>query len=402
MQVKSMLRILAIIAFFIGLDSLIVSPLLPAISLTTGIPTEKGGLFITAYALCYGVTAPFFGPLSDKIGRKQMIVTGLIIFSVATFCTGLTNHFGTLLLFRGLTGLSGAMIMPSVFALVGDKVSYQSRGKAMGMIMGAMVGSTVLGVPIGAFLSEIGNWQWTFYIIRLLALLVTLIASQVLEKEISKNQLSISATRAMIQSYKVAFTNLSVFFALLSTLLWTVGLHGMFSYIGVYYEKNFGFTIGQIGIVIFFAGLGSVIGNIVGGKLADKMGKKVVVSIASIIVSVSVITFSFYIDNIKIAIIAHMVWSIFIGFGQASLTALISELNPAMRGTVMALNSSAMYIGMTIASSAASFALSNGLPFVTLGIICTIASLLVLPMVHFLIREKIAPKKNQIGMMEKG
>ncbi|PFN06981.1 MFS transporter [Bacillus cereus] len=394
MQVKSMLRILAIIAFFIGLDSLIVSPLLPAISPTTGIPTEKGGLFITAYALCYGITAPFFGSLSDKVGRKQMIVIGLIIFSVATFCTGLTNHFGTILLFRGLTGLSGAMIMPSIFALVGDKVPYQSRGKAMGMIMGAMVGSTVLGVPIGAFLSEVGNWQWTFYFIGLLAFLVTMIASQVLEKEVSKNQLSVSATRAMIQSCKVVFTNPSVFFALLATLLWTVGLHGMFSYIGVYYERNFRFTIGQIGIVIFFAGLGSVIGNIVGGKLADKVGKKIVVSIASVIASVSVITFSLYIDYIKIAIMAHMVWSIFIGFGQASLTALISELSPAIRGTVMALNSSAMYVGMTIASGTAAFALSQGLPFVSLGIICAIASLLVLPMIHFFIREKVTPNKN--------
>ncbi|WP_156029123.1 hypothetical protein [Bacillus gaemokensis] len=56
MQMKSMLRILAVVAFFIGLDSLIVSPLLPAIAQTTGIPAEKGVLFITAYTKdCYGV-----------------------------------------------------------------------------------------------------------------------------------------------------------------------------------------------------------------------------------------------------------------------------------------------------------------------------------------------------------
>lgn len=395
MKGKSMLCILAVIAFFIGLDGLIVSPLLPVISQTTGMPAEKGGLLITAYALCYGIAAPFFGPLSDKVGRKHLIVIGLIIFSITTFCTGLMNRFEILLLFRGLTGLSGAMIMPSVFALVGDKVPYESRGKAMGMIMGAMIGSTVLGVPIGAFLSEVGNWQWTFYIIGLLTLLVTIIASQLLEKEVPKNQLSVSAPKAMMKSYKVIFTNFSIFFALSATLLWTVGLHGMFSYIGVYYERNFGFTVGQIGIVIFFAGLGSVIGNIVGGKLADKIGKKIVVSIAGVIASVSVITFSLYIDNIKIAIMAHMVWSLFIGFGQASLTALISELSPAIRGTIMALNSSAMYIGMTIASSVSSFTLSKGFPFVTLGIICAIASLLVLPMIYFLVREKTMSNKKE-------
>lgn len=97
-------------------------------------------------------------------------------------------------------------------------------------------------------------------------MLVTIIASQLLEKEVPKNQLSVSAPKAMLKSYKVIFTNFSIFFALSATLLWTVGLHGMFSYIGVYYERNFGFTVGQIGIVIFFAGLGSVIGNIVGGN----------------------------------------------------------------------------------------------------------------------------------------
>ena len=398
MEVRSMVRILAIIAFFIGLDSLIVSPLLPAIIQTTGIPSGKGGLLITAYALYYGLTAPLFGPLSDKVGRKRMIVTGFTAFSVATFCTGLTVDFEMLLLFRGLTGLSGAMVMPSVFALVGDKVPYQSRGKAMGMIMGAMVGSTVLGVPIGAFLSEIGNWQWTFYCIGVLALFVAFITSKLLVEEEPKNQFTVSVPKTMIASCKTAFTNTSVLFALLATLLWTVGLHGMFSYIGVYYEKNFGLTVGNIGIVIFFAGLGSVIGNIFGGKLADQIGKRLVVSIASLIVSASVLVFSICVENMKVAVIAHMIWSLFIGFGQAPLTALISELSPAVRGTVMALNSSAMYVGMTIASGTASLALSRGLPFVSLGMICAIASLLVLPMVYFLGKKTDTSNKNPISM----
>ena len=75
------------------------------------------------------------------------------------------------------------MIMPSIFALVGDKVTYESRGKAMGTIMGAMIGSTVIGVPIGAFLSEIGNWQWTFYSIGLLTLFLTLLINHILRNE---------------------------------------------------------------------------------------------------------------------------------------------------------------------------------------------------------------------------
>ncbi|OQR56507.1 MFS transporter [Bacillus sp. CDB3] len=395
MEVKSMIRILAIVAFFVGLDSLLVAPLLPAITETISMPDGSGGLLITIYALCYGITAPLFGPMSDRVGRKRMIIMGFVIFSISTFCTGIAKNFEMLLLFRGLTGLSGAMIMPSIFALVGDKVTYESRGKAMGTIMGAMVGSTVIGVPIGAFLSEVGNWQWTFYSIGLLTLFITLLVNQLLENEKPRDEVRVSITKTLIASLKMVLVNVSVLFALLATFLWTIGLHGMFSYIGVYYGNNFGLSVGEIGIVIFLAGIGSVAGNIFGGKLSDKVGKRNVVSIASIVASISVMIFSLSIENLAIAITVHIIWSLFIGFGQASLTALISELEPAVRGTVMALNSSAMYIGMTIASGAASLAVSNGLPFSSLGIMCAIASLLVLPIVYALVKEKKTSNKRK-------
>ncbi len=245
--IKPMLFILAIVAFFIGMDSLVVSPLIPDIAKATVTPIEKGGWLITSYALFYGLTAPLFGPISDKIGRKQMIVTGMFIFSVGTFCTGLTQDFNTILVFRALTGLSGAMVMPSIFALIGDKIPYKMRGMAMGMIMGAVVGSTVLGVPIGAFLTSIGNWQWTFYGIGILALLVTFITLGALPKTPATNQIPVSAPVAMVSAIKTAFTNSSVFFALLSTFLWTIGLQGMFSYIGVYYKENFDYSVEKLG-----------------------------------------------------------------------------------------------------------------------------------------------------------
>ncbi|PDZ04783.1 MFS transporter [Bacillus cereus] len=396
MELKSMIRILAIVAFFVGLDSLLVAPLLPTITETISIPDGSGGLLITIYALCYGITAPLFGPMSDRVGRKRMIVIGFVLFSISTFCTGLAKDFEILLLFRGLTGLSGAMIMPSIFALVGDKVTYESRGKAMGTIMGAMVGSTVIGVPIGAFLSELGNWQWTFYSIGLVTLLLTLLVNHILETEKMRNREHVSIAKTLGASLKTALVNISVLFALLATFLWTIGLHGMFSYIGVYYGNNFGLSVGEIGIVIFLAGIGSVVGNILGGKLADKIGKRNVIFIASIVVAISVMVFSLSIKNLVMAITVHIIWSLFVGFGQASLTALVSELKPAVRGTVMALNSSAMYIGMTIASGAASLAVSNGFPFSSLGIMCAIASLLVLPIVFVLVEGKESANKKKM------
>lgn len=386
---KSILILLAIVAFFIWMDSLVVSPLIPDIAKATETPMERGGWLITSYALFYGLTAPLFGPISDKFGRKQMIVTGMFIFSIGTFCTGLSQKFNTILVFRALTGLAGAIVMPSVFALIGDKVPYKMRGSAMGMIMGAMVGSTVLGVPIGAFLTSIGNWQWTFYGIGILGMIVAFVIIGTLPKTPPTNQITVSAPAVMVSAIKTAFTNTSVFFALLSTFLWTVSLQGVFSYIGVYYKENFDFSVEKTGMVIFLAGAGSIIGNIIGGKLADKIGKKAVVSIATIIAAVGVVSFTLLTEHIIFAVIVHVLWSTSIGFGQSSLTALISELSPKIRGTVMALNSSAMYMGMMFASAGASWLLVSGQTFFAIGIMCAIASFLVLPIIHFLIKESI-------------
>ncbi|MFI8706823.1 MFS transporter [Bacillus sp. NPDC077411] len=391
---KPMLILLATVAFFIGMDSLVVSPLIPDIAKATAVPMERGGWLITSYALFYGLTAPFFGPISDKFGRKQMIVTGMIIFSIGTFCTGLSQDFNTILGFRALTGLSGAMVMPSIFALIGDKVPYNMRGTAMGMIMGAMVGSTVLGVPIGAFLTSVGNWQWTFYGIGVLAMLVAFIIMGILPKTPPTNEIPVSAPAAMVSGIKTAFTNTSVFFALLSTFLWTVSLQGIFSYIGVYYKENFDFSVEKTGMVIFLAGAGSIIGNVIGGKLADQIGKKAVVSIATIIAAIGVVSFTLLTEHVIFAMIVHVLWSTSIGFGQSSLTALISDLSPKVRGTVMALNSSAMYMGMMFASAGASWLLVGGQTFLAIGIMCAIASFLVLLIMHFLIIENSIMRKR--------
>ena len=79
MELKSMIRILAIVAFcwirFIS-GTFITSNYTETIS----IPDGSGGLLITIYALCYGITAPVFGMMSDRVGRKRMIIIGLLFF----------------------------------------------------------------------------------------------------------------------------------------------------------------------------------------------------------------------------------------------------------------------------------------------------------------------------------
>lgn len=382
------LTISSFCAFLIGLDALIVSPLIPNMAASTHTGEYIGGLLVTAYALFYALSAPLFGPVSDHWGRKKLITVGMIVFTLGTALTGIGNSFPLLLLFRALSGFGGAMIMPSIFALAGDTFSYAQRGKAIGIIMGSLIGSTILGVPLGTFLALVSSWRWTFWIIGGCALLVLLIIMLLLPTAPPKRDIPVSPTQAYIRQFRTAFTNPSVFFALLSTLLWTIGLQGMFAYIGVYYHESFKLNVGQIGLVILLAGSGSVVGLVFGGRLADKIGKKVVVVFSAIVAAVGVLSVSLLTHFLLAALVMHIIWSTSIGFGQSSLTALVSELTPTARGTVLSLNSSAQYIGTTISTGLAALLLSWG-GFLSIGLMCALACLLVFPVVNFFVKENV-------------
>ncbi len=116
------------------------------------------------------LTAPLFGALSDRWGRKRLILPGIATLSAGTILTGFGVDLSSLLVFRALTGIGAGMIEPSVFALVGDRFDYNQRGCAMGLVIGAMVASTLFGVPLGSFLAEVSDWHATFWVVGILAL----------------------------------------------------------------------------------------------------------------------------------------------------------------------------------------------------------------------------------------
>jgi len=388
-ELKKILAVSAACSFFVGLDSIITVPLLPTIAKSASIPMNLGALLVSVYALVYMISAPIFGAISDKAGRKRMIFIGMLVLGLGTLLTGFGQDFASLLCFRAITGLGAAMLEPSIFALIGDKFPYEQRGRAVGTVMGALIGSTLFGVPLGAYFTQIVSWRWTFWGIGLLALFMLLAIFLCLPKEQPKKNIPDSSVPSVMQPFRIAFSNMSVLLALVATLLWFGGLQGMFANIGFYYNHYFQLTVSQIGFILMAAGFGSVIGNIVGGKLADKVGKKVVVGCASVFTAAGVLGVSLISENLILAIVVHVLWSTAFGFGHAALTAFISELSPSVRGTVLSLNSSAMYAGMMGATAISATMLYQS-TFTAIGIFCALSTLLVLP-ITIVLKSKTTP-----------
>lgn len=386
-NMRCLLIVLAACSFFVGLDALITVPLLPAIVQSTNLPMQSGVFLVTAYALAYMLTAPVFGALSDYWGRKRLLVAGVLVLAAGTALTGFGDGLFTLMLYRAITGMGAGMIQPAIFAMIGDSVDYENRARAMGIVTGAMVASTLFGVPAGAFLAQTGSWQTTFWIVGALALLL-LIPLQYLPTEAMKPSGGLRlALRSTGHLFRDTFSSSVVGYALLATFLWYGGLQGLFANIGLFYNQSFGLTTAEIGQVIMLAGLGSFIGSVWGGRLADRIGKKVAITYAGGITVTAAASLPLLTQHVELTIGVHMVWATAFSAGQTALTALISELRPTVRGTVMSLNSAAMFAGMMVLTGLSSPLLQAG-GFAFIGYLCAAAALLALLIARYRLAEK--------------
>ena len=138
---------------FLGVsDTQLVPPLLSSIANEFQTSAGHTGIIVTSYSLAAAVFALFAGPLSDRIGRKKVLVGGLALFTVASFSTQHVTTLGALVAARTLTGFAAGTLSTCALSFAGDHYSYQQRGRAMGVLSMAYFLAFVVSAPAGALL----------------------------------------------------------------------------------------------------------------------------------------------------------------------------------------------------------------------------------------------------------
>lgn len=380
---RRVLLIAVCCAFLVGLDSMITVPLVPEIAADTNTEARAGGLFVSAYALFFALIAPLCGAMSDRLGRRRILCTGLVIFALANVLTGLGGDFTVILVSRAVAGLGSAMIMPSVYAMVAENFPFEQRGKIMGIVVAGLLSSTVIGVPIGSYLAYLFGWRAAFFAVAVVAVLVYVTVLLLLPAAAPKDPSERPSGNPVLIYFGMirrACTTPALLCVLGSTLLWSAALYGMFSNIGVFFAERFDFNEAQTGFAIMASGAGSMVGALLGGRIADRLGKRRVLVVAALVAASGVSAVPLIGSHLVVVLVVFVLWGTAVGVGQPTLNALVSELKPEMRGTALALNGSAQYGGMMLATSIAAALLQNDLSFSVIGILCGLCALAVLPL----------------------
>jgi EmrB/QacA subfamily drug resistance transporter len=164
-QKKKITIMIAIMSamLFATLNQTIVSTALPRIIAELGGEDYLSWVF-TVYMLAATVTAVLVGKLSDIYGRKPFILIGLIVFIIGSFLAGLSNTIYELIVYRGIQGLGGGIIMSTAFTAVGDLFAPRERGRWQGLMSAVFGLASVFGPTLGGYIVDHADWHWVFWV----------------------------------------------------------------------------------------------------------------------------------------------------------------------------------------------------------------------------------------------
>jgi predicted MFS family arabinose efflux permease len=336
---------------FIGVsDNQLIAPLLPLIAKEFGKTPGGAAVLVTSYAVAAAVFALFAGPVSDRIGRRKVMIAALVVFAAASLATYYVDVFPVLVMTRMLTGLAAGALSTCALSLAADQYVYAQRGRAMGVISMAYFMALVIAVPLGAFVAPQFGWRMAFGALAALAIVMLILTARGLPADGPSERRRFSLlqwTGHFRQADRVA--------AMAAAFLTSGSLVAFMTYVGAWLSGEHGIDIQRIGLVFMLAGVAAVIASPVSGWLADRIGKGKVLVLANLLLA------------LMFVVVARAGWgapllagiaalSVAASARQAPLHAVTTEIVGAeIRGEFIAVRNAASQVGIALAVSASAY-----------------------------------------------
>lgn len=330
---NTIISILGFAGFTVMADNWVVSPILPAISADLHVQVTRAALLITAYMIPFGLFQLIYGPLADRYGKRQVNNYAMLCFTITCALCTVAGNFATLAVYRVLTGLFAAAVMPVGLAWIGDLVPMKERQAAVGQFMGISFLGQGLSMAIGGSIAFFLNWRGVFATYSLLALVATVLLFR------AGRQITCSTNRnsSFFGPYRQLLANSVARRTYLVILLEGILIVGTFSYLGAYMSRTYHLNYLYIGLTLTAFGLAVVTGGRIVGRLAALWGRKRVLALGLVCATVAEALF-FAAGSIFSAVVVGVT---FLGFGfvftHSTLTTLATEFAAQARGAAMSL-----------------------------------------------------------------
>lgn len=353
-----MLPVICSAAFLVFAQTFMVAPIIPRLAAVFHSPVGWIGLAIPAYVVPQGLSILFAGPLSDRLGRRRVILGALSAFCVVTAATVTAQRVDVFIGWRVLTGIVAAGIVPIGLTLIGDVIPYQRRGQAVGWLFGSIAGGTATGAAVGALLEPLLGWRGLFLVVAGLGAAVVVAALATAAFPRGTRPGSPSPWSAVARGYAHLLAQARAQRTYAYVLLNAILQSGVFTWLGVYLHGRFGLDETHIGLVLLGYGVPGLLFGPVIGKLADRYGRARIIPAGVALTGACALALM---PTLPLAAVQAAIILLSLGFDltQPLLAGIATDLKGA-KGQAVALMAFSLFTGFGLGSLLFQAALSLG------------------------------------------
>lgn len=374
-KVSIALALFSLFIAYLGIG--LAAPVMPSIAKDLRLSGAIVGYLFAAMAFSQFLASPFTGVWVDSIGRKKMMIIGLLLFSFSEALFGFANETWLLFISRLLGGVGAAFIMPAVVTYIADKTTLANRAKVLGYQSAAISLGFIIGPGIGGFVAEFGI-RAPFFFATAVSLITAIVIFLILDDSISTEQLQknrASAVRpAFTQEFKKSFQP-QYFTPLLVVFVLAFGLAVFEMMFSLFVDEKLGFTVRDISVIITVGSIAGVTSQILFfDKLVNLVGERMLVNL-TLLSSAIFIFISILIDGYWTMIVITSIVFFSGDILRPAVTTLLSKTAGENQGYVAGMNSAYTSLGIIIGPIIGGilFDINIDMPYVFAAVVLIIA-----------------------------
>jgi DHA1 family multidrug resistance protein-like MFS transporter len=322
-------------------------PIFPFYIEKLGASGRDMGLLIATAALFEFLFAPLWGSISDRTGRKPILMIGMVGYGLSSLLFGLSTRLWMLYASRALSGLLSSATAATAMAYIGDSTSEEDRGSGIGMLGAAMGLGLIVGPGLGGWLGA-DSLATPFFIAAGLALVALVLIFFLLPESLPAEARSGGKVRTVQFSalWHALFSPIGILLALL--FLVSFGLTNFESVFGLYAAEELGYGPDRVGMILVVVGVASTLGKATMiGPLTRRWGEAVIIKASTLASSVGFL----------VLLLAHSYPTILLATGifilsktflRTALLSLASRRTTGRQGVVMGLGNSFINLGRIV------------------------------------------------------
>lgn len=251
-------------AFGIGVTEFVIMGLLLDVSADLGVSIAAAGLLISGYALGVVVGAPVLTVMTARWPRKVILMALMAVFIAGNAACAFAPDYNILMAARVLTALAHGTFFGVGSVVATGLVSEDRKASAIAVMFTGLTAANILGVPLGTWIGQHFGWRATFLAVTLVGLVALMIIAVLVPRD------ERPADAGDWRSDLSAMLRAPVLLGLVTTVLGYAGVFAVFTYIAPMLTRISGFGAAAVSPILLVFGGGLVIGNLVGGRLADR------------------------------------------------------------------------------------------------------------------------------------